>query len=405
MKSYPLLALVSLVCQAQTSLSLRDAVSQALRTHPLLAAGSERIAAAEGLRVQSSYRPNPRIILQTENLRAHGEPGFKFSDQADTYAYFSQLIETAGKRDRRVEVASANVRRAELERELLERQIAGRVKLAYWNAAGAQKAYELLLDTIRNFRQIVDYHEARVREGAMAEVDLLRVRLEGERLDLAANSAALEAERARIALFREMGQSQFPAVMFTEPLERMDGDLPSVDPARALAERTEVKLARLEAERARANLRLQKAAAKPDLDVLAGYKRAAGFHTLLAGVQVSLPVANRNQGNIVAAGREVRVAEASLAAVEALVAAEVQAARRDFEIRRRQVLEALPALRDRASESSRISLAAYREGGADLLRLLDSERVRFEIQLLYYRALADYQQSKVALETAMGVAP
>ncbi len=32
-------------------------------------------------------------------------------------------------------------------------------------------------------------------------------------------------------------------------------------------------------------------------------------------------------------------------------------------------------------------------------------RTRIEVQLLYFRTLADYQQSRAALETALGVAP
>jgi outer membrane protein TolC len=59
----------------------------------------------------------------------------------------------------------------------------------------------------------------------------------------------------------------------------------------------------------------------------------------------------------------------------------------------------------RADESARIALAAYREGGADLLRLLDAQRVRIELETLYYRTLSEYRQSIVALETAMGVNP
>jgi outer membrane protein TolC len=58
-----------------------------------------------------------------------------------------------------------------------------------------------------------------------------------------------------------------------------------------------------------------------------------------------------------------------------------------------------------AAESARISRAAYREGGWDLLRLLDAERLRIETQSLYYQALAEYRQSIAELETAMGVEP
>ncbi len=97
--------------------------------------------------------------------------------------------------------------------------------------------------------------------------------------------------------------------------------------------------------------------------------------------------------------------EASLAAVEATVRAEVNAARTDCELRRKQLVESLRPLREHASESSGIAQAAYREGGADLLRLLDSERVRLEVEVLYHRTLAEYRQSVAALETAMGVEP
>jgi cobalt-zinc-cadmium efflux system outer membrane protein len=345
------------------------------------------------------------MFFQVENLRGHGQPGFVYGRDADTYAYVSQVIETSGRRGLRTEAASANVRRAELERELLARQIAARVKHAYWSAAGAQRVHELLVESMNTFRQVVEYHELRVREGAMAEADLLRVRVESERFAIAANSAALDAERARIQLLREMGRTEFPEVQLTDKLDDTGPFAETVDAARALEERLEVRAARQAVEQAQTALRLERASARPNIDLLAGYKRSGGFNTVLGGVQVDLPFANRNQGNIGAAEAEVRVAEASLAAVEATVKAEVRAAQSEYELRRRQLLETLRTLREHASESSKIALAAYREGGLDLLRLIDSERVRLDVEALYGRTLAEYRQSIVNLETALGVAP
>lgn len=405
MRRLSLVALFSLATSAQTTLSLREAVSQALSTHPLLAVETARIRASEGLRRQAGFRPNPRLILQTENLRAHGTPDFRFAQDADTFAYLSQTIETAGKRGRRVESAAAGQRRAELERELLEHQIAGRVKQAYWSAAGAQRLHELLIESGRTFQQVVEYHEIRVREGAMAEADLLRVRLEGERLAISANTAALDAGRARIHLFRQMGRTEFEPVRFSEALEQPAGPAVLVDAAKALEQRPEMKIAAQALEQAHANLRLARARSRPDVDVLFGYKRSTGFNTMLGGLQVNLPLADRNQGNIEAAAAELRAAESSLAATEALVRAEVQAAQAEYEIRRRQLIESLRSLRDHASESSRIALAAYQEGGSDLLRLLDAERTRLDVEVLYHRTLAEYWQSLAALETALGAAP
>lgn len=125
----------------------------------------------------------------------------------------------------------------------------------------------------------------------------------------------------------------------------------------------------------------------------------------MAGFSLNLPLRNRNQGNIAAAAAEVSAARAELAAAQALVRAEVEAAARDYAIRRRQLAESLRPMRDQAAESARIAQAAYREGGWDLLRLLDAERLRLETELVYYRALAELRQSAAALETAMGVEP
>jgi outer membrane protein TolC len=236
----------------------------------------------------------------------------------------------------------------------------------------------------------------------MAEVDLIRVRLELERLQISVNAAALEADRARIRLLQEMGEVEFPKVQFAEELAS-DVDVPPLDPGKSLAARPEVRLAKQAVDQARAQVLRQRAAAWPDVELLGGYKRSGPFDTLITGVQLNLPVADRNRGNIAAAESEVRAAERSQAALEALVLAEVRAAQSDFEIRRRQLLDILTPMRFQAAEAARIAAAAYREGGTDLLRLIDAERLRIETDLLYVRTLTEFRQSVVVLETALGV--
>lgn len=384
----------------QTALSLQSALDMARRSHPLLQAGDGRVAAARGVVTQAALRPNPRLFLQTENWRAWSNPSLTPSDSTDTYAYITQPFETAGKRSLRTTLAQAGAQRSALERELIEKQVVARVKNAYWAAATAVRVKQVLEESVANFQQIVHYHEVRVREGAVAEADLLRVRLEGDRLSLSANSASLEAERARIDLFRAMGQASFPDVRLSDPLDAPPPVPPDLD--RALAERTELKIVRQVREEALANLRLQRAAARPDIDALLGYKRTAGFNTVLAGLQLNLPFSNRNQGAIESAEAVIRVSDSEIAATEAVIRAEVQAAGREVQVRSAQVSGTFPNLIAQAGESSRIAQAAYREGGADLLRLLDAERVRIELEALYYRTLGEYHQSLAALETAMG---
>lgn len=389
--------------RAQAPLTLEEAVASALKQHPLLQASQERVAVAEGQRRQAELRLNPRLVLQSENTRP--QSGFSYSQDTDNFAYLQQTFETAHKRDLRVAAAGAGVERVRLERELLSQQIASRVKQAYWMAVGAKRAEDLLRENQSTFGRIIDYHVIRVKEGAMAEADLIRVRLEGERLAASLNTAMLEAERARIHLQREMGLVAFPAVQLTGTLDATATPREPADSAVAMERRLEMKLARQGVMQAQANRSVQEAAVRPNVEVLFGYKRTSGYNTMLGGVQVDLPFVNRNQGNIAATSAEVRFAEATVAATAALIRAEVEAANREYEMRRRQVGESLLVMLRQAEETARIAEAAYREGGADLLRLLDAQRLRIETQLFYSRALAEFRQSIVALETAMGVAP
>ncbi len=164
-------------------------------------------------------------------------------------------------------------------------------------------------------------------------------------------------------------------------------------------------LAREAVEQSRANIRLQQANAKTDPDLHLGYERIAGFDTIYAAAQIPLPIRNRNQGQIEAAAAEMRAAESSVTATEALIRAEVESALRDYETRQKLLNETLRPMRDRANEVYQIVDAAYRETGSDLLRLLDAERTKIEAEVMYTRALSELQQSAVALETAQGNLP
>ncbi len=399
------LALAATCCvSAQTRLSLRQAVERALESHPLLPVAEQRTQAAAGHRMQAGLSPNPRLVLQSENTRPYGNPSFSYLHDTDNFAYLQNTFETAGRRAHRIDLADRSVRRTQVETDLLRQQIAARVAAAYWSAAGTRRIHALLLEDGVTMRSMVDYHAVRVREGAMAEADLIRVRLEAQRLSVSANLARLESERARIHLLREMGQTEFPPLDLTDGIER-EPEAPPVLVDGALAARAEMRIARAAIEQAQANQRLQAANARPNVDVLFGYKRTAGLDTMLGGVQVDLPFANRNQGNIASASADFRLAQSNLAATEALIRAEIAAAETEYAIRRNEIAEALKPTLEQAAETYRIAEAAYKAGGTDLLRLLDAQRLRTESQIAYARSLTELRQSEVSLRVALGMAP
>jgi outer membrane protein TolC len=129
----------------------------------------------------------------------------------------------------------------------------------------------------------------------------------------------------------------------------------------------------------------------------------SGVNTAMAGVRITLPITDRNQGNRDAALAEVRRQEQLLAAAEANVRADYYSALQEYRLRQTEVVETLEPLRQDAANISQIAQAAYVQGGTDLLRLLDAERARLDAESAYVRGMFEYKQSIANLEAAEGV--
>ena len=391
-------------CRAQAGLSLSDAINRALQSRASLKAESERISAAEGFKRQAGQIPNPEFQFQNENLR----PGQTYGRDVDTLAMINMPLDVLGKRGQRVALASEGVHRTQAEYELARWRVAQQVKFAYWAARGSQEIHDVLTTTVDNFQKVIDYHSAQLSAGAIAEQDLLRVRLEGERLKISADLALIETSRARAELLKEMGETRFPEIILTEPLA-LEASFVPLGVEEALAQRIEIKVARAAVDQARANARLQDVSARPDLNVTYGYKRTQlpdttnGVNTAMAALRITLPTTDKNQGNRMAAEAEVRRQQQLLLAAEAEVRADYEGASQEYELRRREVTQALQPLREHAAAISAIAAAAYAEGGTDLLRLLDAERARLEADLAWARGMVDYRQSIARMEAAEGL--
>lgn len=390
---------------AQQTLSVRDAVDRALASRPSLRAEAERVSVAEGLRRQAGALPNPEFQFQNENLR----PGQTYSRDVDTLAYIVQPLDVLGKRARRVDAAAETVTRTRAEYELARLRVVRDVKLAYWRARGAQQSRDLLKTTVENFQQIIDYNTARLRVGTIAEQDVLRVQLEGERLAITANLAALRASRAEADLIKEIGDPSVATVALSEPLDAATA-IDTATEDEVLARRPEMKIARASLDEARARARLQDALARPDLTLTYGYKRtqlpdtAAGANTAIAALGVTLPLFDRNAGNRAAASAETRRQQDLLDAARLDVLAGYRAAMQDYAQRRTEVVGTLQPMQEHAANIAAIAQAVYVQTGGDLLRLLDAQRSRLDAEMTWVEGMVDYRESIVNLEAAEGVA-
>ncbi|MGH9646032.1 MAG: TolC family protein, partial [Bryobacteraceae bacterium] len=323
-------------CWAQTRLSVDEAVRQALEARPLIKAEAERVTAAEAMKVQAGLRPNPEFQFQEENLR----PGQTYSRDVDTLAFFIQPLDILGKRKQRIAAARETVTATKTEYELARWRIAQSVKLAYWQARGAQEIHDALLRTIDNFGRIVNYTQAQFSVGDIAEQDLMRVRLEGERLKITADLAAIDFNHARVELLRQMGRTTFSDPVTLTEVFAPDQSIAPLPIKQVLGQRIDVAVARAALSQGEANAKLQDVLARPDLSVTYGYKRTqlpdaiTGVNTALAAVTVSIPISDRNQGNRAAAAAELRRRQDLLAEAEAQARADYAAALEEYQARK-----------------------------------------------------------------------
>ena len=330
-----------------------------------------------------------------------------FTQDVDTYAYGTEVIEISGKRAARIATAENGIAYSKLALEQQRLAIEFSVAQDYWEALRLQYRQVLSEQSVGYYRDILDYHMKRFNEGKIADVDLLRVRLEEARAEASMEANGLAEAEAKQRLARDMGLSQAAKWHLSEAFDVLN--VPN-EPGASQAEMIEVKLARQSVEAARANLMLQKAQGRPDIDALFGYKRQAGlestsFNSMLAGFQMNIPIFDRNQGAVAAAQLQIQANNSILTSVQQRKAADLALARMAYDTWRRQVTERYQPILSQAVDIADISRAAYREGGIDLLRLLDAEKLRVDVQNSWMETLGNYHQSVLSLEYAEGVEP
>ena len=388
--------------QATNSLSLHEAVAQALSS-PRAQVADEQTALAKAQVQQAGLGLNPRLYLQSEDLHPWNN-NFSFPNDTEDYAYLSQTFEVDGKRSKRVALANANARRADVERDYRKRQIAAQVAAAYWTAVADRKVASLLEEDMSAVNSMVTYHRERVDAGAMRGVDLIRMKIERDRIYVSLVSARRDADLAETELYRQIGRPTLKGVTLTDDISSTDV-LPAVDLEAALSQRLEITAAQDDLAAAEADVRLQRANAVPDPDLFAGYKRDVGTNTAYAALQIPLPLRNRNQGEIARAEAQVRIARATLEQTKLAVRADIEAAEENYERESEIVRGTLPEMRAEAKQNLQIETEAYRLGGVDLLRYLDAERTELDVEVTAIRTLGDFHQAAVRLQLATGGQP
>jgi cobalt-zinc-cadmium efflux system outer membrane protein len=360
----PVLTLSAAVTQARTASPHRRAAAHV--------ADSTREAARFAGRL-----PNPQVEFRTENWNASEHPS---SPALDVFAVLTQPFELGGKRGIRRQLASAESEVALTALTSLERELALETVRAYVRALRARALVETLSGYREGLTTLVTSMARRVEEGYSAEADLLKFKTEAARVHGDIARAQLELERSLAALGIVIGAATpiHPSQLVEPPaLAVPTADAGTI--AAGIARHPDVAAATASVERARQIMAFERARRLPDAMVSGGYKRTAGFDTSVFGVTIALPLFDRNGASI---ARSAGVERGAMAEREALVhrlstdAASVVRAARTIAAR---ATTASQELLEPAEDVRRAARTAFHEGAADVLKLIDAERVYADV--------------------------
>ena len=175
----------------------------------------------------------------------------------------------------------------------------------------------------------------------------------------------------------------------------------------AIERQPELQKARLEVERAGAELASARRDYKPDFSVQAGYGVMPNqTDTLVAQVGITWPKAPWSRGKI-----DARVVEQSAAvdaarsrarAMENALRLSVQEAYIRAMFARERALLLRTTILPQSQQTLDVSRVAYQTDRVDFQTVIDNQRTLLDTQLDYYRALSEFEQAVADLERTIG---
>lgn len=386
--------------RVDTPMTLAIAVARAKTASPRRRVASLAADGARDAAQLAGRLPNPLFELRSENWTTANRPGVP---DTDVFAVATQPIELGGKRGIRRQMARAESEIANTALGSLERELALEAARAYIRALKARALVETLSMNREGLTTLVASVDRRVEEGYSPEADLLKFKTEAARVDGDIARARLELERSLTALTVVIGAAApIQAFHLIEPAPL---DPPSMSPeglAASIARHPAVLAAAASVERAHQLTAYERARRLPEPLVTAGYKRTEGFDTAVLGVSVVLPLFDRNDASV---ARTLASERAAAAEREVLVyqltndaAALIGAAHTITERARMAPAELLAP----AEDVRRAALAAFREGAADILKLIDAERVYADVRRVAIELRLDALLTTIEARFAVG---
>lgn len=398
----------------QHGMSLDDAIAMAIAHEPGLRAARADLDVARAMRTQAGLRPNPSMSVEYR-----GEPGGTDNQTMVSVQWPLDLSRRAG----RTNVADREIAASELNLLDRDRLLAADVRSRYGDVLGSIRDLALLDELVAATERQRDLLRARVQEGASPPLERDLIQVELQRLQSNRLLQAGRIQAALVALKRSVGLEPEAALLVRDTLETIvQREGASVSDESAVEEQrpdvreaaARIAIADAKADRAARDGRIDVSlfgsyqrmdAGFPQFGLAAdgGLERVRGvFHYVSAGAMLTLPLFNRNQGEIAAARAQRASAQAFHDATRLSARAELGAARSlDASAHEAARLFGGDA-QTLARQNLEVVSQSYGLGRVTVFDVLAEQRRFLEIQRAYTDALRAAFDARTALLRALG---
>lgn len=399
----PTMAVPDLLKEAMNrkALSLHDFEEMALHSNPTLKQANSLIQRAAGQAKQAGLYPNPSVGYQGEQIRGGAYRG------GEQGAFVQQTIVLGGKLGLRRHVFEAQRSEEELGAVEQRDRVNSAVAQGFYQALAAQetvqireKLMKLSLDAVETAHQLANVGQADAPDVLQAEVEAEQAKVD-----------YTTAQRAFIQQFRSLAAL---AGNVSLPMTKLEGNLeeaPPIDPHHIidviLRDSPAVKRAKQAVQVAEAQLKSARREPIPDLTLRAGLQQnyepinGAGLPTGLQGfadASVTLPIFNRNQGNVQAARAELERAQSEVSRVELELRQTAEPLLQTYLADQEQAARYKNEMIPRAFHAYQLYLNKYRAMAAAYPEVIVSQRTFFQLEASYIQTLQNLWMNAVALQ-------
>lgn len=307
----PCLISAQLLTTDTLRISLPEAEKIFLQKNLTLLAAKYNIDANKALIQQAKLWDNP-VLNTDQNIYDGAKGDGKFfahgANRGTFYVQLTQLIRTAGKRNKLAQLATDNTSIAAEQFDDVMRNLRYVLRNDLLEINHQLKLKRVYDGEIAELKMLINGMDAELKAGNVALKDNMRLKallfsLQNELVNVETVLLPIQSE---VKLLLQQGDSSFIAPQLSYKFGDITTlNIPITDSLIkiALENRPDAKLAKTAADFQRNNLLYQKALAKPDVTIGTEYDQRSSYNPNYIGLSLSVPlnIFNKNQGNIKAA--------------------------------------------------------------------------------------------------------